>query len=94
MTLTLPPGSRHDRPAHRFYGSGVQSAAILVLAAIRRLPISRFLFAGTSDSQSSVHGGRLTKPEPEESMLDTVATMAPVVIARALLRHSVWAQGA
>jgi len=93
MTPTPPPGSRHDRPAQRSYDSGVQSAAILVLA-IRRLPISRFLFAGTSDGQSSVHGGRLTKPEPEESMLDTVATMVPVVIARALLRHRVWAQGA
>jgi len=93
MTPTPPPGSRHDRPAQRSYRSGVQSAAILVLAAIRRLPISRFLFAGTSDGQSSVYGGRLTKPEPEEAMVDTVATLALVVIARAVLRHRVRAKG-
>jgi len=74
--------------------AGVQYTAILVLAAIRRLPIPRFVFAGTSDGQSSVHGGRLTKPEPQEAMLDTVATMALAVIARALLRHCVWAEGA
>ena len=74
--------------------TGVQYTAILVLAAIRRLPISRFLCAGTSDRQSTVDGGRLTKPEPQEAMLDTVATMALAVIARALLRHCVGAEGA
>jgi hypothetical protein len=41
-----------------------------------------------------VDGARLTKPEPDETMLDTVATLALVVIARALLRHRVWAEGA